>query len=143
MVSDEDYKQFYASGTQASSNKLLKKFEDKAAIAVEKLKSPEVQAGWQKNVSSAEALQKYKSKVSKLNASDLIEPMKSRGIAAYTRSTGDPQVQNKWLNHAKPYIEVAQQFSKEKKVVTSEADAIENMTENMRRMKAKFKELNG
>ena len=96
---------------------MAKKFADKAQLAVDKLKSSEVQEGWRANVSSDSAMKRYAAKVSKLSASDLIEPMKSRGQAAYTRATSDKVTQDKWLKNAKPYIEVAQESSRNKKVV--------------------------
>lgn len=143
MVSDEDLKQFYAAGTKSSADKMSKKFADKAQMAVDKLKSPEVQEGWHQNVSSDAAKKRYAAKVSKLSANDLTEPMRSRGAAAYTRATGDKVTQDKWLRNAKPYIEVAQESSRNKKVVVSEQDAIDNMVSNMQAMKKKFTELNG
>lgn len=143
MLSDEDLKNFYKTGTAASADKLVKKFNAKAALAVEKLKSDKVIDGWHQKVSSEDSKKRFKAKVSKLSASDLTAPMESRGKAGYTRATGDPNVQNKWIQNAKPYINAAEEFSKNKKVVVTEQDAIDNMVGNMQNMKNKYKEING
>ena len=143
MLSDEDMKKFYKDGTASSADKLVKKFNDKAALAVEKLKSDVVIDGWHQKVSSEESKKRFKAKVSKLSASDLTAPMESRGKAGYTRATGDANVQQKWLTNAKPYISAAQEFSKTKKVVITEQDAIDNMVSNMQNMKKKYQEING
>lgn len=143
MSSEQDVKDFYKSGTRGAADKLVKKFNAAAAEAVDKLQSPEVADAWQTNVSSDRAKKHFMSGTSKITAKDLTDGMTQKGKSAYTTATGLDSTVEKWAKNSKPYRDVATDFSKNKKIITSDADREYNMLENMRRMMAKKQELDG
>jgi len=141
MVSDQDMQDFYSRGTKNNADKWEKKTIAAASKTLSRLQSDETAEGWSTNVSSEQAKKRYKKKVGNLKESDITDAIKDGGKSAYSAKTGTETTAKKWLKNTKPYIEVAQEFSNEKKVITSDADREYNMLENMRRMMAKKEEL--
>ena len=141
MADMSKYSKYWQNGTAANAEKLVEKYEEKASQAVEKLKSPASQKAWQTNVSSAETAKRYNKSVSNLNAADMIASMKEKGGAAYTRATSSPTAMKKWEENAAPYVEVAQNISKNKKPIITEQDAVDNFLALRRAMKKKKEEV--
>lgn len=135
------YSKYYKQGTASSTDKMLDKFTAKADEAVNKLKSQDVKDAWHTNVSKQETKQRFSKAVDNLSASDLSTPMKEKGIEAYRRATSGDTAAKKWETNAAPYVEIAQEVSKNKKPVTSIDDALANVRTLMEKMQNKKKEI--
>ena len=138
----EQWKELYASGAANAGAKLGMKFENNAALAVEKLKDPKTADTWQKNVSSAEAKANFRGKTKNLTVSDLVEPMKQKGIQNYVNSVSAQSTIDKAARGVAPYVGIWETTKKNKIPVVTEQDAITNMVNNMKLFANKKRELN-
>lgn len=138
----EQWKASLARGAANAGDKLLEKFESNADLAVTKLKDPQTAETWQKNVSSAEAKANFRGKTKNLQTSDLVEPMREKGIANYQNSMSSESVLNKAAKGVEPYVPIWDEAKKIKKPVVTDNDAFENMKNNMLLFKNKKRSLN-
>ena len=134
MSSDADDLKSYSEGTSSAGAKWLRKYEAKASVTLDKLKSEETWNAWQKAVTDEKAKKAAIAKAGELSTSDLVNPAKERGKTNYGTSTGAKSTQEKWARNSKPYRDAAKEFSKNKKPATTNAERIANMTENMENM---------
>lgn len=143
MPTDKELMDFYKDATRASTKKMLIKFEDAADDMIDKLHSDELHDAWHERVSSEQSKTRFASKLKKLSKSDVVTPMKEKGISAYTKATGLDSTAKKMVENGRPYREVAESWHKDKRIIRTDEDAEFNMLEMRRRMMAKKKEIDG
>lgn len=143
MVDFTKGKKFFKKNAAAGAEKLVDKYNDAIAGGLERLKSDATIEAWHTNVSSEDTKNRMKSGVRKLTPERMKTAMAEKGKAAFTRTMSLDSTADNWEKGIAPYGAVIDSIKADKKPITSDADRLDNMAMNMKRMMDKKKELSG